>query len=257
MAFGPGDFVLFVDRKDRQRLVRLREGGASQVKGENIEHDAVIGLTEGSQFTTPQHYTYRLYPPTLAQKIMNMRRQATIIYPKDASVIVVKADVFQGARVVEVGLGVGGLSMFLLRAIGKRGRLYSYEKRADHMRDAVKNIRRFVGEVKNHTVILADAADGIKQRRIDRVITDVPEPWGMLDPIYKCLKPGGIVASWLPTVLQIKNLVDAEREGGRFGEVEVTETLERQWHVAGQSIRPMQRMVGHTGFLVVARKRVI
>jgi len=255
MSFQAGDFVLLIDRKDRQRLIRLSQGGVSRIMGENIAHDAIIGLTEGSDITTAEHRTHRLYPPTLAQLVMNMRREATIIYPKDAGMILVYADVFPGARVVEIGAGVGGLSVFLLRAVGKRGRVYAYEIRPDHAREAARNVRRFLGEPKNFVLTQADAAQGIGQRRVDRVITDVPEPWGMRHHIWRCLKPGGLVASWLPTVLQVKTLVDALREENRFGEVEVQESLQRYWHLRGPSVRPRQQMVGHTGFLITARKR--
>jgi tRNA (adenine57-N1/adenine58-N1)-methyltransferase len=255
MPFSAGDFVLLIDRKDRQRMIRLSSGGQSRIMGEQIDHDELIGLENGATITTPEHRTHRLYAPTLAEQIMNMRRQATIIYPKDAALIVAYADVFPGARVVEVGAGMGALSLFLLRAVGKRGRLYSYEIRADHARDAAKNVRRFAGDPKNYVLIQADAAAGITQRRIDRVITDVPEPWQMIETIFKCLKPGGIMAAWLPTVLQVKTLVDALRSGDRFGEIEVQETLQRYWHLKGPSVRPRQQMVGHTGFLITARKR--
>ncbi len=255
MPFAAGDFVLLIDRKDRQRMIRLSPGGQSRIMGEPIAHDELIGLEDGASITTPEHRTHRLYAPTLAEQVMNMRRQATIIYPKDAALIVVYADVFPGARVVEIGAGMGALSLFLLRAVGKRGRLYSYEIRADHAREAAKNVRRFAGDPKNYVLIQADAAAGISQRRIDRVITDVPEPWRMLDGVWKCLKPGGILAAWLPTVLQVKTLADALRDRDKFGEVEVQETLQRYWHVRGPSIRPRQQMVGHTGFLITARKR--
>jgi tRNA (adenine57-N1/adenine58-N1)-methyltransferase len=255
MAFSTGDFVLLIDRKDRQRMIRLSEGGQSRIMGEPISHDELIGLTDGATNTTPEHRTHRLYAPTLAEQVMNMRRQATIIYPKDAGLIVVYADVFPGARVVEIGAGMGALSLFLLRAVGKRGRLYSYEIRADHAREAGKNVRRFAGDPNNYVLIQADAEAGISQRRIDRVIADVPEPWRLLDGVFKCLKPGGIFAAWLPTVLQVKNLGDALIEGRRFGEIEVQETLQRYWHLKGPSIRPRQQMVGHTGFLITARKR--
>jgi tRNA (adenine57-N1/adenine58-N1)-methyltransferase len=103
-------------------------------------------------------------------------------------------------------------------------------------------------------VHIGDVAGELKETDIDRMILDLPEPWQVIDAAWKALRPGGILLSYLPTVLQVKSLVDALRQDNRFACVETMETLMRFWHIKGMSARPQHRMVAHTGFLTSARR---
>jgi tRNA (adenine57-N1/adenine58-N1)-methyltransferase len=185
-----------------------------------------------------------------------MPRGAQVIYPKDLGAIVMAADIFPGAEVLEAGTGSGALTMTLLRAVGVEGRVISEEIREDFARRAVANIRRFMGETPNLEVRIRDIYQGIDVHEVDRIVLDLPEPWRIVDGVAKALRPGGYVASFLPTVLQVKQLVDTLTRQGAFALVETVELLERHWHVADLSIRPEHRMVAHTGFLTVARKGI-
>jgi tRNA (adenine57-N1/adenine58-N1)-methyltransferase len=164
------------------------------------------------------------------------------------------ADLFPGARVIEAGVGAGALTMALLRAIGDRGELISYEIREDFAELAQKNVSRYFGPAPNWTVKLGDVATDLAENDIDRVILDLPEPWQVIERAWTALRPGGFFLCYLPTVLQVKSLVDALRADKRFACIETSETLMRYWHFKGMSARPQHRMVAHTGFLTSARR---
>jgi tRNA (adenine57-N1/adenine58-N1)-methyltransferase catalytic subunit len=195
-----------------------------------------------------------VFRPSLAQYILKMPRGAQVIYPKDLGAIVMAADIFPGAVVLEAGTGSGALTMTLLRAVGVDGRVISEEIREDFARRAAANIHRFMGETPNLEIRIRDIYAGIDVHDVDRIVLDLPEPWRIVDGIAKALRPGGYVVSYLPTVLQVKQLVDTLSRQGEFALVDTVEVLERYWHVADMSIRPEHRMVAHTGFLTVARK---
>ena len=144
--------------------------------------------------------------------------------------------------------------MALLRAVGASGQVISEEIREDFARRAATNIRRFMGEVANLDLRLRDVYAGIDVQGVDRVVLDLPEPWRIVEGAAKALQPGGYFASYLPTVLQIKKLVDALHHQGEFSLIETIEVLLRRWHISEVSVRPEHRMVAHTGFIVVARK---
>lgn len=249
-----GDSVLFIDRKDRQYLKLLRPGAKISVRGGQVECDAVIGLPEGSRVKNSMNETFIVLRPTYAQLVPNLPRQAQVIYPKDVGFILLWGDIVPGATVLEAGVGPGALTIALLRAVGPNGRLISYECREDFAQMAADNVARFFGAAPNWTLKSGDVYEAIPESAIDRLVLDVPEPWRTLDHAAACLRPGGVFVGYLPTVLQVKTLVDELQQHDSFGAIESFENLLRFWHVRGQSIRPEHRMVAHTGFLVIARR---
>jgi tRNA (adenine57-N1/adenine58-N1)-methyltransferase len=190
--------------------------------------------------------------PTLAQFVMHMQRTGQIIYPKDMAVILVWADVFPGARVVEGGTGSGAMTMALARAVGSEGQVFSYEVREDVARRAEKNVIRFLGKTGQVMFRSADIYAGIQETGVDRIILDVPEPWNVVEHACIALKPGGLLASYLPTILQVRRLVDTLQNSPSFCCEQTIEVLIRPWNVDGMSVRPVHRMVAHTGFIVTA-----
>lgn len=249
-----GDTVLFIDRKDRRYLRRLRAGGTVAVRGRPLPCDALIGRPEGVSVLNHRGEPFLVLRPSYAELIPSLPRRAQPIYPKDVGVLLLWGDVGPGMQVVEIGTGPGALTLALLRAVGPTGRLTSYEIREDFAGHARDNVARFHGPAPEWTLRVQDAALGLAERDTDRVVVDVPEPWHLLDPIAAALRPGGIVSCFVPTLLQVKSIADALLAHPAFGHVSTVEAFLRDWHVEGRSIRPAHRMVAHTGLLVFARR---
>jgi len=250
--FQAGDRVLLVDNKKRRHLVTLEAGGQFHTHAGIVAHDDLIGHADGTTVHTSRGARLVAVRPTLAEYVLEMPRGAQVIYPKDLGPILVLADVFPGARVLESGVGSGALTSALLRAIGPTGHVTGYEIRDDFAQRAVRNVHGFLGDDVPLTVEVRDAYEGIDEHDLDRVVLDLPEPWRVVKHAVDALRPGGILLAYLPTILQVGRLRE-ELANGPFGMVETLEVLQRGWHVEGQSIRPDHRMVAHTGFLTHGR----
>jgi tRNA (adenine57-N1/adenine58-N1)-methyltransferase catalytic subunit len=255
-VFAEGDRVLLVDRKDRRYLVRLRLGRTFQSHSGIISHDALIGASEGTEIearfgdsSRRSNARYLAVRPTLADAVLNMPRGAQVIYPKDLGAILLAADIFPGARVLEAGVGSGALSMTLLRA---GARITGYEIRPDFAATAAANVTAVIGDTEGYEVSERDVYEGIHERGFDRIVLDLPEPWRVVPHAEEALRPGGILCSYLPSITQVAELRGA-LGASSFGLEETFEVLRRTWHIEGRSVRPDQRMVGHTGFITTAR----
>lgn len=188
--------------------------------------------------------------PTLAELVLKMPRGAQVIYPKDLATILIEADLFPGARVLEAGVGSGALSMAALRAGCE---IVGYELREDFAAHARANVVSMFGEGAPYVVKQRDVYDGIEEVGLDRVLLDLPEPWRVVPHAFDALLPGGILVAYLPSINQTAELRHALDRGG-FCLAETAEILRRTWHVAGRSVRPDHRMVAHTGFVTTARR---
>ncbi len=252
--FEPGERILLVDQRDRTYLLRLRRGLTFHTHGGTLHHDQVIGREEGARFETSGGMVLSAFRPRFADVVLKMPRGAQVVYPKDIGPILIQADIHPGARVLEAGTGSGALTIALCRATGAQGRVVSYEIRPDHRERALANVEEFFGQIPAWLELkegdLAEVAD--TGRRFDRAVLDLPEPWGALGALDSVLEPGGVVCAFLPTTVQVRELVMSLHRA-RFRHVETFETLHRSWHVTERSVRPDQRMVGHTGFVTVAR----
>ena len=251
-----GERVLLVDRKDRRYLVTLHPGRSFQSHAGVIEHDAIIGQCEGERVEARQRdgrvtnaARYLVLRPTLADVVIGMPRGAQVIYPKDLGAILIAADIFPGARVLEAGVGSGALSMAILRA---GAQITGYELRADFAENARTNVAAFLGPDQPYEVHERDIYLGIDEEGLDRIVLDLPEPWQVVDHATKALVPGGILLAYLPSINQTAELRGALERSG-FAMAETFEILRRTWHIEGRSVRPDHRMVAHTGFLTSAR----
>jgi len=247
-----GDRALLVDTKRRRYLVTLASGGTFHSHGGTLAHDEIIGREEGLTVRTSLGMRMTVVRPTLAEYVLKMPRGAQVIYPKDLGPILVLADVFPGARVLESGVGSGALTTALLRAVGATGHVLGYEIRDDFADRAQRNVDGFLGPGQPLTVEVRDVYDGVDASDLDRVLLDLPEPWRVVKHAEAALRPGGILVAYLPTIGQVARLRE-ELTVSAFGMAETVEVLQRSWHVEGQSVRPDHRMVAHTGFLTSAR----
>jgi tRNA (adenine57-N1/adenine58-N1)-methyltransferase len=246
--------IILLDRKDREYLARLDKTRPIAIRGGKIAVEDIVGHDEGTAVRSSVNEPFLVFRPSLPQLIPNLPRNAQVIYPKDIGPILLWADLFPGACVVEAGVGAGALTMALLRAVGEGGQLISYELREDFAEMARKNVSRYFGPASNWTIKLGDVALELDETEVDRLILDLPEPWQVIERAWSALRPGGILLCYLPTVLQVKSLVDALRDDRRFACIETSENLMRFWHFKGMSARPQHRMVAHTGFLTSARR---
>ncbi|MFD0690367.1 tRNA (adenine-N1)-methyltransferase [Actinomadura fibrosa] len=253
--FRPGDQVQLTDPKGRINTITLQPGKLYHSHKGSVPHDDIIGSPEGSVFRSTGGTEYLAFRPLLADFAVRMPRGAAVVYPKDAAQIVAMADIFPGARVVEAGAGSGALSCFLLRAVGEHGHLSSYERRPDFADIARANVEKFFGGPHPAwTLTLGSLEDTLAETEVDRVVLDMLAPWECLDAVAKALIPGGMVCAYIATTTQMSRVVEDLRAHGAFAEPYAFETMLRSWHVEGLAVRPDHRMVGHTGFLVTARR---
>ncbi len=246
-----GEKVVLLDNKLRRYLLTLQEGAEFHTHAGFIPHANIIGQPEGALLWSTKNAKYRALRPSLEDFVLQMPRGAQVIYPKDLGPILMLADIFPGARVLESGVGSGALSMAMLRAGAD---IVGYELREDFADRAKENVESFLGEeaLGRYRVELRDCYDGIDETDLDRVVLDLPEPWQVVKHAEKALHPGGILLAYTPSIVQAMQLREAF-EASAFDMPETMEVLNRTWHIEGQAVRPDHRMVAHTGFLTHAR----
>ncbi len=251
-CFREGELAMLLDRKSRRYLLTLDRSETFHSHLGRVRHEQLIGGSVGGWYRTDKGHTVLAVRPTLGDYVRQMPRGPQIIYQKDLGNIISFADIFPGATVIEGGLGSGALTAALLRGVGREGRVITYEIDDSVLPKAMRNIGRVVPDSSNLEVKVGDIYDGIEERDVDRIVLDVPEPWRAVETIGDALVMGGVMLSFLPTVLQVHRLVGALEQDGRFQMVESLETLLRTWHVTERSVRPSHRMVAHSGFLTTA-----
>jgi len=253
--FRAGERVQLSDPKGRLFTVTLDEGKQFHTHRGAIAHDALIGAPEGSVVASAAGTQYLALRPLLADFVLSMPRGAAVIYPKDAAQIIAMGDIFPGATVLEAGAGSGALTCSLLRAVGPTGQVLSYELRDEHAEVAIRNVATFFGaQPPNWQLRLGDAAEHPAGEAVDRVILDMLSPWEVLPAAAGALHPGGVLVGYVATTTQLSRLVEALRLHGGFTEPSSWESFIRGWHVVGLAVRPEHRMIGHTAFLVTARR---
>jgi tRNA (adenine57-N1/adenine58-N1)-methyltransferase catalytic subunit len=258
-AFRVGDRVQLTGPKGNLNTVTLEVGGTFHSHRGVLSHDAIIGQPDASVVESTNGVEYLAMRPLLTDFVMSMPRGAAIIYPKDAAQILAQADIFPGATVVEAGVGSGALSLWLLRAIGSTGTLHSFERRDEFADVAKANVTAFLGaEPANWSVTVGDLQEAmpatVSGGSVDRIVLDMLAPWECLDECADALTPGGVLICYIATVTQLSRVAEAIRETGAFTDPEPSETMVRTWHVEGLAVRPDHRMIGHTGFLLTARR---
>ena len=253
--FAAGDRIQLTDSKGKLYSFTITPGKEWHTHKGWITHDDLIGLPEGSVVSTTAGLSFSAFKPLLADFVLTMRRGATIVYPKDAAMIIGVADVYPGARVLEAGVGSGALTISLLRAVGEKGSVHSIERREDFADIARANVNEyFANQTGNWKLDVGDLQDQSFDSEFDRVVLDMLAPWECIDIAAKALRPGGVFLAYVATSTQLSATAEALKTDGRFTEPESSETLVRGWHHEGLAVRPQQRMIGHTGFIIHSRR---
>lgn len=253
--FSVGDRIQLTDPKGKMYTFTITQGKEWHTHKGWIVHDDLVGMPEGSVVSTSAGLKFTAFKPLLGDFVLSMPRGATIVYPKDAAMIIGVADIFPGSKVIEAGVGSGALAISLLRAIGPQGRLDSFERRQDFADIARENVETYFGSLpQNWNLTVGSVQDSKIEGEYDRVVLDMLAPWECVDYAANVLRPGGVFLAYVATTTQLSATAEALKEDGRFTEPLSSETIVRDWHHEGLAVRPMQRMIGHTGFLIVSRR---
>ena len=254
------EFVLLKDKKGKKYLISLKRGKFFTFHKGKISHDEILKKKFGEKIISSHGEELLILKPTLKDFVLKkIKRISQIIYPKDVGQILVLADIFNGAKVLECGTGSGALTLYLIRAVGEKGKIFSIDEREDMIKVAKENIETFyqkkINKIKN-LVLKKENLSNLKEKNFDRIILDLPNPWDYLKKIKEILKDGGILACWLPTIIQVFNLLEKIEKNfpNDFDLEGIYETLQREWQKKDIALRPKDRMVAHTGFLIILRK---
>ncbi len=254
-SFKNGDRVQLTDSKGKLYSITLNPGSEWHTHKGVLKHDDLIGLPEGSIVATSGELKFQAFRPLLADYVLSMPRGATIVYPKDAAMIIGIADIKPGTRVLEAGVGSGALSISILRAVGESGHLHSVEIREDFAKISQENVQNYFGNLPKNWVLTVGALQEQKlENNYDRVVLDMLSPWECVETAAQALVPGGVLISYVATTTQLSKIAEAIKENGNFTEPESSETIVRGWHHEGLAVRPQHRIIGHTGFLIFTRR---
>lgn len=249
-----GDLVQLVSPSNKIFLFRLVEGGQLQTHRGVISFDELVGQVWGSQIFTHNGSSYFLLQPALADILREIKRNTQILYPKDIGFILLNMGIGPGMCVVEAGTGSGALTTAMAWAVGAEGKIFSYEARPEFQNLARKNLER-VGLLDRVTLKLRNIAGGFDEQNVDALFLDVPNPYDYIAQARAALKPGGFFGSIVPTTNQVSTLL-ASLFRESFAFVDVVEILLRYYKPVPDRLRPTDRMVAHTGFLVFARPMI-
>ncbi|MDI6768286.1 MAG: tRNA (adenine-N1)-methyltransferase [Anaerolineales bacterium] len=247
-----GDLALLVGLRHKHFIFPLIPGGTFHTHRGILNHDELIGKPWGSQVFSHQGAPFFMLQPSLADLLVDLKRSTQIMYPKDIGFILTSMSIGPGQRVMEAGTGSGSMTIALAYAVGPQGRVVSYERREDFQKLAQKNLAR-LGLEERVTLKLGDIAAGFAETNADAFFLDLPNPWDYIAQVRAALKPGGFFCNLVPTFNQVETLLYALRRE-HFAFIEVCEILLRYYKTEPSRLRPTDRMVAHTGFLIFARK---
>lgn len=247
-----GDLVQLVGLRHKSFIFPLSEGGDFQTHRGILKHDDLIGLPWGTQVFSHLGAPFFLLQPSLADLLLDLKRNTQILYPKDIGFILLTMGIGPGQKVIEAGTGSGSMTIAMAYAVGPDGRVTSYEQREEMQKLARKNISR-TGLASRVDFKLRDIQEGLDESDADAFFLDVPNPYDYIAQVRAALKPGGYFGSIIPTANQAEILLRALRRH-RFAFLEMCEVLLRYYKPEPDRLRPTDRMVAHTGFLVFGRR---
>ena len=248
------DVLLYLDER-RTFLIRVKEGAPFHTHKGYLQLGELIGKEFGTPIKSSLGAKFYAFKPLVRDYILKTRRRTQIMYPKDMGLLILLTGIGPGSRVVEAGTGSGALTSVLANFVRPSGRVYSYEIREEFLKDAEANLRR-AGLSDCAELKLGDVTEGIDEEDVDAVVLDLAVPWLVVPHAYRSLKGSGILASFSPTIEQVMKTVEALKEHP-FAEVETVELLMRRMNIGENRTRPETLMIGHTGYITVARKVLV
>jgi tRNA (adenine57-N1/adenine58-N1)-methyltransferase len=249
-----GDVVLLLGRDHKSFILTLEAGARLETHRGMLAHNDLIGQPWGQRVYSHMGHAFFLLRPSTDDLMRNIKRKSQIVYPKDAGYVLLKLGIRSGLRVLEAGTGSGGMALALAQAVMPGGRVYSYDNRPDMQALAQRNLAR-VGLDGYVEFKLREVAEGFDETDVDALFFDLPAPWHFLEQAEAALVNGGFFGCILPTTNQVAQLLHAF-ETRPFAMVEVEELILRPYKVVPARLRPFDRIIGHTGYLVFARKLV-
>ena len=246
------DLVLLIAPDDKRFLIRLTPRAQLHTHRGFIPHDEIIGQPFGGAVKTQLGQRFLLLQPSTFDLVMHVKRASQIVYPKEIGYILLRMNIVPGARVIESGTGSGGLTLALSRFVRPGGCVYTYDERDDMIELARKNLER-VGALDVVQLKQRDIRAGFDERNVDALFFDVREPWMFLAQAHAALKGGGFFGSLVPTANQLTDLLREMDLLGGWTDVEVIEILMRRYKPVADRLRPEDRMIAHTGYLLFAR----
>jgi tRNA (adenine57-N1/adenine58-N1)-methyltransferase len=247
-----GDLVQLVGLRHKNFIFPLIPGGEFQTHRGVLKHDDLIGLAWGTQVFSHMGAPFFLLQPALADLLLDLKRNTQILYPKDIGFILVTMGIGPGQKVIEAGTGSGSMTIALAHTVGEEGRVVSYEQREEMQNLARKNLKR-TGLASRVDFKLRDIQEGFDETDADAFFLDVPNPYDYIPQVRNALKPGGYFCGIVPTFNQTEWLLRALRRN-RFAFLEMCEVLLRYYKPEPTRLRPADRMVAHTGFLIFGRR---
>ena len=252
----PNAIALLIDLGEKEYVVTLKSGLQFHTNKGFISHDAILGRPWGSIIYTNIGHPYLVVQPSTSDLIRHIKRSSQVIFPKDSAHILMKMNIKPGARVLESGCGSGGLTLAMATAVAPAGRVYSQEIREDFLALTKRNMEK-VGLAEYVTFIHADGREGFKvDDKVDAVFLDMPQPESCLSQARAVLNDGGFFGSLVPTTNQIQEILRSMNNmqgDAQFGLIEVEEVITRGYKPVADRLRPKDRMIAHTGYLIFAR----
>ena len=245
------DLVLLLGKDGKRFMVRLSPGEELHTHRGFFKHDDILGQPLGAQLASHLGYPFYLLRPSLHDLIMNIKRESQIIYPKESGYALLKMNIMPGSRVIEAGTGSGAMTIVLARGVMPSGKVYSYDRRQDMIDLATRNLSN-VGMLDFVDLRCRGVAEGFDEKDVDALFMDLREPHLYIGRVKESLAPGSFFGALVPTTNQVSALLEElERRG--FVDLEVSEILLRHYKTVPARLRPEDRMVAHTGYLVFAR----
>ncbi|MFZ8782458.1 MAG: tRNA (adenine-N1)-methyltransferase [Desulfurococcaceae archaeon] len=252
-ALREGDLVLvYIDEK-RKFITKLERGRTLGTDRGYVSHDALIGLPYGSSVKTSTGVQAYLFKPLRHDFVHGIERSTQIIYPKDAALMIYLSGISCGSRVGEAGVGSGAFSIAIASVICDSGKLYGFDVSDRALEVARRNLEK-AGLLGRVVLVKRDVREGVDVESLDAFFLDIPDPWNAINSVSRALSPSAPLLAYVPTVNQVEKTVLALRESGLFKDIHVYEVLLREYSVEKDAVRPKTRMIGHTGYIVFARR---